>query len=78
MANSRGYVLEHRAVMSTMLGRPLFPNENPHHINGNRQDNRPQNLELWVVSQPKGQRAADLLAYAREIVALYGPIEDKL
>ena len=65
-ASSNGQVYEHRHVMSEMLGRPLRQGENVHHKNGNRSDNRPENLELWVQGQPSGQRVQDVAQWAIE------------
>ena len=74
-AASNGFVFQHRQVMGEHIGRPLRRDENVHHKNGNRADNRIENLELWSKSQPAGQRVADKVKWAKEILAEYGDLD---
>ncbi len=77
-AYANGCLQEHTAVMSEMLGRPLVKGENVHHKNGQRDDNRPENLELWSTHQPKGARVLDKLEWARELVDRYGDVPPEI
>ena len=66
-----GKMLEHRYVMENLLKRKLHKHENVHHKNGDRSDNRIENLELWSTFQPAGQRIIDKLLWAKEIIKIY-------
>ncbi len=71
-------VLEHRYVMEQHIGRKLRPEETVHHINGNRQDNRIDNLELFSSRHGPGQRVVDKVNFAIEILTLYPEFAKKL
>jgi len=70
-ANKSGFVREHIKVVTERLQRDLLPTENVHHINGVRDDNRIENLELWNKGQPCGQRVNEKQAFYVSFVAEY-------
>jgi len=71
-SSGKGQIMEHTWVMSNHIGRPLFKHETVHHINGIRNDNRIENLELWSSSHPYGQRIEDKIEWAKQFLNDYG------
>jgi HNH endonuclease len=58
-------------VWSAKAGKVSDSDESVHHRNGVRDDNRPENLEIWTRPQPTEIRVSDAVAWAREIIARY-------
>ncbi len=79
--DSKGYVvikhgenrgkLQHRHIYEKHYGVTLKSHQSIHHINGNRADNRIENLELWDTSQPKGQRIEDKILFYHQLIQEY-------
>lgn len=71
-AGKNGHISEHVFVMSEHLGRPIRKGETIHHKNGDKLDNRIENLELWHKGQPAGQRVEDRIKFYIEFLDQYG------
>lgn len=80
-AMNGGWMFEHRWVMEQQLGRHLTQSEHVHHVNGVKDDNRPENLEVLGHAEhsrlTQRERKAELLALRSELAEYrrrYGPL----
>ncbi len=70
MADVRGRVYEHRLVVARLLGRPLLREEQVHHRNGDKQDNRLANLELASLPEHAAHHRLEVLALRARVQEL--------
>ena len=63
-------MVEDVVVAEEMLGRHLTLGELIHDRNGVKDDNRPENMELWTRPQPSRIRASDAIEWARAVLEL--------
>jgi hypothetical protein len=75
---SKNYILEHIVMMESFIWKYLTVDENIHHINGIKDDNSIENLELRVKPQPAGIKAKDAYIWAQKIIKRYKTDLNKL
>ncbi|MES2875425.1 MAG: HNH endonuclease [Bacteroidota bacterium] len=71
-ADKNGRCQASHLVIYENLGKVIQKGESVHHKNGDRLDNRIENLEIWTTSQPPGQRVEDKITWAVEFLTQYG------
>lgn len=74
LADVRGYAYEHRVVMTEQLGRELSPREHVHHKNGDKLDNRPENLEVLTAWQHQAEHRRKIRAFPLQAPETLNPV----
>ena len=68
-ADTQGYVKRHIVIEEQKIGRPLRPDEVVHHINGVRNDNRPENLQVMTDHDHRSYHAKEAWRRRKEAMA---------
>lgn len=76
-ANVSGRILEHRWVVEQLLGRRLETTEQVHHINGEKDDNRPENLQIMTPTEHSKLTAVRRQTAQSEMLGLLAQYQEK-
>lgn len=78
MADERGRVYEHRLIVAESIGRCLRPDEEVHHINADKHDNRLSNLRLLSKSEHAAEHHEEIRNLREEVRSLREQLREAL
>ena len=61
---------EHRVVAEEILGRKLKPGETVHHMDGNKRNNRPENIRVFRSQSEHAKFHAEMNWFLKELEKL--------
>jgi len=73
LMHNKNYLLEHRVVMEEYLGRHLEKGEIVHHLNGDKADNRIENLVFFKNMGQHRKFHQNLCKYVFDFINIYLP-----